>query len=207
MGIICSKHMIRVVPIISNDQSPIQYNGNINLEIDCLIYQNLNQSMITNIVDCYIDNKQPDTYFDRYKFASRYLYINRSRKTHDHNIYNIELINILSYFNNLDIEILHNIQSTTWHIDNNIMKLMIKNINKLNILGKMYINGLPYFIYNRINNEDSNECPICLAEFKSGDNLKKLPCGHLFHKNCIQSWFIRKMICPNCKTSVIDIMN
>ncbi len=43
------------------------------------------------------------------------------------------------------------------------------------------------------------------VEFKKGDKLKKLPCGHLFHQECISEWFQRKMICPNCKFSVIDL--
>ena len=85
------------------------------------------------------------------------------------------------------------------------MKLMIKNNNNLQFLGKIYINNLPNFSYSSSDSDHNghNECPICLTEFIVGDSLKKLPCGHLFHKNCIQSWFLRKMICPNCKSSVI----
>ena len=41
------------------------------------------------------------------------------------------------------------------------------------------------------------ECSICMHKFKVGDELRMLPqCCHIFHVNCIDSWFRVKGCCP-----------
>ncbi len=38
----------------------------------------------------------------------------------------------------------------------------------------------------------------------SGSNsIKKLPCDHIFHRNCLRSWFQRQQTCPTCRTSIL----
>ncbi|KAM7252600.1 hypothetical protein ACFE04_008109 [Oxalis oulophora] len=44
------------------------------------------------------------------------------------------------------------------------------------------------------------ECVICLEEFQDDDELRLLPkCDHMFHRDCIDNWFVRKVICPLCR--------
>lgn len=48
--------------------------------------------------------------------------------------------------------------------------------------------------------EASNkECTVCLDEQKLGSLACKLPCGHLFHKECVKDWLCRHCICPVCR--------
>lgn len=42
-------------------------------------------------------------------------------------------------------------------------------------------------------------CPICQAEFKIGELVKKLPCDHMFHKSCILPWLNKTNSCPMCR--------
>ncbi|CEG80285.1 hypothetical protein RMATCC62417_14645 [Rhizopus microsporus] len=35
------------------------------------------------------------------------------------------------------------------------------------------------------------------------DQAKKLPCGHIFHFNCLRSWLERQQTCPTCRRSVL----
>ena len=48
-----------------------------------------------------------------------------------------------------------------------------------------------------------NDCPICLEKItlKSSD---KLECGHLFHKDCLDKWFMNNYTCPMCRSEVED---
>mmetsp|Transcript_74664 Transcript_74664/g.136368 ORF Transcript_74664/g.136368 Transcript_74664/m.136368 type:complete len:321 (+) Transcript_74664:66-1028(+) len=41
-------------------------------------------------------------------------------------------------------------------------------------------------------------CVVCLADFDEGDVARKLPCGHHFHKGCIDRWLQRNKRCPLC---------
>lgn len=46
---------------------------------------------------------------------------------------------------------------------------------------------------------DDDECLICFASYTRGSTLVSLPCGHSYHKDCIQEWFHRQCSCPYCR--------
>lgn len=49
-------------------------------------------------------------------------------------------------------------------------------------------------------NLNEKTCCICLLDYKdSNKELCKLSCNHIFHKECIQKWSIKKTICPLCR--------
>jgi hypothetical protein len=42
-----------------------------------------------------------------------------------------------------------------------------------------------------------NVCGVCLVEFDGGEELRVLPCGHLFHRECIDHWLLNcSIVCP-----------
>ena len=45
-------------------------------------------------------------------------------------------------------------------------------------------------------------CIICREEMLA-PSTKKLPCGHIFHKACLRSWFQRQQTCPTCRLDVL----
>jgi len=46
----------------------------------------------------------------------------------------------------------------------------------------------------------SDICGVCLVDFDDGDELRVLPCGHSFHKECIDHWLLNSStVCPVCK--------
>ena len=47
--------------------------------------------------------------------------------------------------------------------------------------------------------KDKQNCVICMEDFKNGDVTTNLPCLHMFHTNCIQSWLKTQNTCPICK--------
>lgn len=48
---------------------------------------------------------------------------------------------------------------------------------------------------------DTEPCCICQDEYKNGDDLGSLKCGHDFHTNCIKQWLLQKNSCPVCKSA------
>ncbi|KAJ1410823.1 Zinc finger, RING-type [Sesbania bispinosa] len=47
-------------------------------------------------------------------------------------------------------------------------------------------------------NEDS-ECCICLAKYKDKEEVRQLPCSHIFHLKCVDQWLKIISCCPLCK--------
>ena len=45
-------------------------------------------------------------------------------------------------------------------------------------------------------------CCICLGEYEKGEFLCELPCGHLFHKECIGDWCENHQRCPLCNINL-----
>uniref|UniRef100_A0AC34FS43 RING-type domain-containing protein n=1 Tax=Panagrolaimus sp. ES5 TaxID=591445 RepID=A0AC34FS43_9BILA len=46
-------------------------------------------------------------------------------------------------------------------------------------------------------------CIICREEMTVESGAKKLPCNHIFHPNCLRSWFQRQQTCPTCRTDIL----
>ncbi|KAL9283492.1 unnamed protein product [Arabidopsis thaliana] len=47
------------------------------------------------------------------------------------------------------------------------------------------------------------DCPICLTELSSGVSRMKLPCSHVFHRDCIMTWLKKNPSCPICRTKAL----
>ncbi|XP_016581466.2 E3 ubiquitin protein ligase RIE1 [Capsicum annuum] len=65
------------------------------------------------------------------------------------------------------------------------------------------LSGLLSWKYKEIGNEEeitsSNECCICLAKYKDKEEIRQLPCTHIFHLKCVDQWLKIISCCPLCK--------
>ncbi|KAK3235425.1 hypothetical protein CYMTET_54370 [Cymbomonas tetramitiformis] len=50
----------------------------------------------------------------------------------------------------------------------------------------------------------TEECSICCCGFDLGDTLRKLPCSHHFHNDCLLRWLDEQDFCPLCRHPVLD---
>lgn len=46
------------------------------------------------------------------------------------------------------------------------------------------------------------QCMVCLSNFAAEEEVRRLPCGHVFHAPCIDEWLRRCTDCPICKANV-----
>lgn len=44
-----------------------------------------------------------------------------------------------------------------------------------------------------------SHCPICMEEFKMGDEAYQLPCNHAYRSECIFRWLNNRKTCPVCR--------
>eukprot|EP00516_Mucochytrium_quahogii_P009374 CAMPEP_0203771980 /NCGR_PEP_ID=MMETSP0099_2-20121227/3746_1 /ASSEMBLY_ACC=CAM_ASM_000209 /TAXON_ID=96639 /ORGANISM=" , Strain NY0313808BC1" /LENGTH=372 /DNA_ID=CAMNT_0050669445 /DNA_START=438 /DNA_END=1556 /DNA_ORIENTATION=- len=42
-------------------------------------------------------------------------------------------------------------------------------------------------------------CPVCLDAMKLGEKVKRLPCKHFFHPQCVLPWLEKHNSCPTCR--------
>jgi len=68
-------------------------------------------------------------------------------------------------------------------------------------------------VYGMDNNDTTvpmitpNECTICLTEIIEDEDVKKLPCNHQFHSDCINQWFDQgNNTCPNCRADATPVI-
>ncbi|KAK1292537.1 E3 ubiquitin ligase BIG BROTHER [Acorus calamus] len=47
--------------------------------------------------------------------------------------------------------------------------------------------------------KEEEVCPVCLQRLVIGEEIKRMPCGHLFHGECIFRWLERSRTCPMCR--------
>ena len=47
----------------------------------------------------------------------------------------------------------------------------------------------------------ATDCAVCLAEFDQEEEVRELPCEHIFHHDCIHDWFMKakSAACPLCR--------
>ncbi|CAG8466159.1 785_t:CDS:2 [Acaulospora morrowiae] len=76
---------------------------------------------------------------------------------------------------------------------------------KQDIAPQRVVGNLPTKIFYESKREenDPQECAICLDEYIDEDELRIMPCKHEFHVACIDSWLTtRKKFCPFCKRDI-----
>ncbi len=88
---------------------------------------------------------------------------------------------------------------------NELIERML-HYNRDNPTNEAIVSELPETKIDDINklDNDKKNCVICMEDFKNGDVTTNLPCLHMFHTNCIQSWLKKQNTCPICKFKLTE---
>jgi hypothetical protein len=49
---------------------------------------------------------------------------------------------------------------------------------------------------------EEEKCAVCFNEFENDERLRRLPCEHIYHLNCVDTWLVQNSHCPVCKLDV-----
>ncbi|KFK35439.1 hypothetical protein AALP_AA5G284500 [Arabis alpina] len=76
--------------------------------------------------------------------------------------------------------------------------------SSLSPLDPTVLEKIPIFVYSvKTHKTPLEECSVCLSEFEEEDEGRVLPkCGHVFHVECIDTWFRSRSSCPLCRAPV-----
>lgn len=63
---------------------------------------------------------------------------------------------------------------------------------------KKMVDSLPLHIISP-ESIPQQQCTVCLDEWEAGQEALEMPCGHLYHKDCLLPWLERANTCPSCR--------
>lgn len=49
----------------------------------------------------------------------------------------------------------------------------------------------------------SRECIVCMCPMLPGEEIRYLPCLHVYHRECIDTWLLKRLSCPVCGDEVM----
>lgn len=79
---------------------------------------------------------------------------------------------------------------------------LLQNALDPSLLGR--IGEFKHSMGEQSGNSSGSDCPICLSTFEDDSVCRQLPspCCHVFHKSCVDEWFLQSHVCPVCRRDV-----
>ncbi|CAD8145282.1 unnamed protein product [Paramecium octaurelia] len=77
-----------------------------------------------------------------------------------------------------------------------------KMFQKSNGVPKKYLQKLKMMKMGKSN----RQCSICCNQFQKDELIIQLPCKHIYHKSCVDSWLQSSTKCPNCRSDVLEAL-
>ena len=79
-----------------------------------------------------------------------------------------------------------------------VMRSSLNDVTDLSVPAtRASIEALEKIKFEDVNSTD--KCIICLEEFAMESEVSRMPCSHVYHKDCIIEWLERSHVCPLCR--------
>jgi hypothetical protein len=79
------------------------------------------------------------------------------------------------------------------------------------MIAKEEVQKLPTFLFdpNKLSgktelDDSERKCLICQCDYEPNEELRSLPCGHCFDRECVDKWLMTKEVCPYCRQPIIQ---
>ncbi|CAL0316403.1 unnamed protein product [Lupinus luteus] len=70
---------------------------------------------------------------------------------------------------------------------------------------QLSLNNNFFYTYSSAADGHSNDCVFCQNTFNDGDQVRMLPCRHIFHRRCFDGWLHHlNFNCPLCRSPLIS---
>jgi len=127
-------------------------------------------------------------------------------------LYNVLFLKTMIILLTFNILLINNMKENTLFIHTRLLGLFIfqSTISSIIIL-YIYMNVFYFLKQDRVipltniiiddNNDNDNDCPICLEKLKTQRSIET-ECKHNFHKECLYKSFERNFLCPICRRNL-----
>jgi hypothetical protein len=84
------------------------------------------------------------------------------------------------------------------------------------MVAQKHIAKLPVFTFQNASsmkadgkeeNDSDLKCLVCQCEYEQDESLRRLPCGHCFHTDCVDQWLKTKDFCLYCRQTIVSSDN
>lgn len=84
------------------------------------------------------------------------------------------------------------------------VRVLLENMSRerLRVTPETIDHNTVSFEYTLNNESNQSTCVICLSDLEIGEIMRRLPCIHIFHLNCVDKWLLNNGRCPICRRPI-----
>ncbi|CAJ1965432.1 unnamed protein product [Sphenostylis stenocarpa] len=64
------------------------------------------------------------------------------------------------------------------------------------------IDAMPTIKITNEHLQSDSHCAVCMERFELSSEARKMPCGHIYHSDCIVPWLVQHNSCPVCRVEL-----